>query len=185
MKKILIILTISLFLFTNICFAEKDVDTEYIDTAIKNLQKMKVIIGDEHGDLMLDKKFTRAEFATVIVRLLSKENTKIETKKITFTDVEEKFWGYNNIYACVNEGYLIGDGNGKFRPNDYIKYEEVLTILIRLVNKENGLIKWPDDYIKKAEELDITKNTDLKVKEELKRKDAFVLIYNSLNIKLK
>ncbi|MBE5822089.1 MAG: S-layer homology domain-containing protein [Clostridiales bacterium] len=198
MKKILICLVICISLFTTLAFSvevneenieidievKKEIDQEYIDNAIIALKKMKIIIGDEHGNLMLTKKFTRAEFATVIVRLIGKENTEVTNKKINFTDVNKSFWGYNNIYICVNEGYLIGDGDGKFRPNDYIKYEEVLTILVRLVNKDNGLTIWPDDYISKAEELQITKNTDLKVKTELIREDAFVLIYNCLNIKL-
>ena len=174
MKKILICLIICISLFCTVSFSnentekdtvievKKEIDQKYIDNAIVSLQKMKIIIGDEHGNLMLDKKFTRAEFATVIVRLIGKENSEVTSNKITFKDVSKSFWGYNNIYTCVNEGYLIGDGDGKFRPNDYIKYEEVLTILVRLVNKDTGLTIWPDDYVKKAEKLNITKNTDLK-----------------------
>lgn len=196
MKKILINIILILSIFYISVFSTENIDKEtltndiieinqnYIDNAIITLQKMKIIIGDENGNLMLNKKFTRAEFATIIVRLIGKENSKLTEKKLTFSDVEKSFWGYNNIYICVNEGYLIGDGNGKFRPNDYITYEEVLTILIRLVNKENDLKNWPDDYITKANELQITKNTDLKIKTELIREDAFILIYNCLNIPL-
>lgn len=195
MKKILICIIICIGLLYNLSYSteninkdiiidgKKEIDQEYIDNTIISLQKMKIIIGDEHGNLMLTKKFTRTEFATVIVRLIGKENSEVTNNKITFKDVNKSFWGYNNIYTCVNEGYLIGDGDGKFRPNDYIKYEEVLTILVRLVKKDSGLINWPDDYIKKAEELQITKNTDLKLKTELVREDAFVLVYNCLNIK--
>lgn len=179
MKKISLILVIFILVLSTISFA----NTEYINEATEVLQKMQIVIGDEHGNLMLDKNFTRAEFATIIVRLLNLQEVN-EENKITFSDVNKSFWGYSNIYKCVNAGYLIGDGDNKFRPNDPIKYEEVLTILIRILNKEETNMSWPDDYITKAENLGITKNTNLEKKENINRGNSFVLIYNCLNIEL-
>lgn len=179
MKKISLILVILLLLLSTFSFA----NAQYINEATDVLKKMQIVIGDEHGDLMLDKNFTRAEFATVIVRLLNLQEKNGENK-IDFSDVSTSFWGYSNIYKCVNAGYLIGDGDNKFRPNDPIKYEEVLTILIRILNKEEPNMNWPDDYISKSENLGITKNTNLEKKQNINRGNSFILVYNSLNIKI-
>ncbi len=179
MKKIYSILIILLILFSSISFA----NTQYINEAAKTLQKMQIVIGDEHGDLLLDKNFTRAEFATVIVRLLDLKDNDTNIK-IDFIDVPSYFWGYSNIYKCVNAGYLIGDGDSKFRPDDPIKYEEVLTIMVRILNKEKENMSWPNDYITISEELGITKNTNLKKNDKISRGNSFVIIYNCLNINL-
>ena len=180
-KKIISIILI-IILCLNIFAIYSFADSTNKDTAINTLVKMKIIIGDDDGNLMLDKNFTRAEFATVIVRLLDIEKTETPKTDIKFSDVPTTFWGYSNIYRCVSKGYLIGDGNGTFRPNDPIKYEEVLTILLRLLNKEEANMNWPDDYITKSQSVGITKNTNLG-KGTINRADSFVLVYNSLSIK--
>ncbi len=184
MKKYISLLLCTIFIFNALCLSLCYADTNYTTVATTTLNKMGIIIGDENGDLLLDKNLTRAEFATIIVRLIGKENDETPTTTLIFDDVEKTFWGYSSIYKCVNEGYLIGDGDGSFRPEDIIKYEEVLTIMIRILNKENGLTNWPDDHIKKAEELKIAKNVDISKGDNISRSNACIIIYNCLNINI-
>ncbi len=178
MKKTFIISLIVLIFCSTVCFA----NTQYIEQASTVLKKMKIIIGNENGDLMLENNLTRAEFATIIARLLVLENTPIPDTVLKFSDVTKEFWGYSSIYKCVNNGYLIGDGDGKFRPNDPIKYEEVLTIMVRILNKDQDLVNWPDDYIDKADSINITKNTNYNSGDIINRGNSFIIIYNCLNI---
>lgn len=180
MKKLFILIFTLLIISTNVCFANQI----HIQQATNVLQQMKIIIGNEHGDLMLENNLTRAEFATIIHRLLGLEHTKTPNTQIKFTDVDNDFWGYSAIYKCVDKGYLIGDGNGYFRPNDYIKYEEVLTIMLRIVNQANALSNWPNDYIEKANSLGIVKNTNYTIGDIVNRGNAFIIIYNCLDIKI-
>lgn len=178
MRKIFVFLTILIMALNSFCFA----NTAYITEATNALQKMKIIIGNENGDLMLNNSLTRAEFATIVTRLLVLENTPTPNTTLKFDDVSKDFWGYNAIYKCVDKGYLIGDGDGKFRPNDPIKYEEVLTIMIRILGQDDNLTLWPDDYISKANSIEITKNTDFEVGDFIDRGNSFVIIYNCLDI---
>lgn len=180
MKKLLLSIFIIFTFSINICLASNT----YVDDATNVLQKMKIIIGNENGDLMLQNNLTRAEFATIVTRLLGLEKNSTPNTEIKFQDVTTDFWGYSAIYKCVDKGYLIGDGNGLFRPNDHIKYEEVLTIMVRILKQDIDLNIWPDDYVSKAKSIGITKNTNFNIGDTIDRGNSFIIIYNCLNIKI-
>ena len=176
MKKIYFIIMIFVFCFNINVYA----NTTSIDDAVNVLTKMKIVIGNENGDLMLEDNLTRAEFATIITRLLVLESNQTPTTSLQFNDVQKDFWGYSAIYKCVDKGYLLGNGDGTFRPNDPIKYEEVLTIMLRILNQDSNLQNWPTDYINKANDLLINKNTNYKQGDIITRANSFVIIHNCL-----
>lgn len=179
MKKIFILVLSFIICFSTLCYANKD----YIEEATNVLTKMKIIIGNENGDLMLKNSLTRAEFATIITRLLDLEKTDTPTTKLQFEDVPDSFWGYSAIYKCVEKGYLIGNGDGTFKPNSPIKYEEVLTIMLRILDQDTDLELWPEDYIIKSIDINITKNTSYNQGDIIDRGNSFIIIYNCLSFK--
>lgn len=180
MKKITFVTIFIIFCFNITVFA----NTSAVMQATNVLTKMKIVIGNDDGDLMLDNNLTRAEFATIITRLLGLESSPTPQTSLTFTDVTKDFWGYNAIYKCVDKGYLLGNGDGTFRPNDPIKYEEVLTIMLRILNQDFDLTSWPDDYIEKANNLHINENTNYKKGNIINRANSFVIIYNCLKLNI-
>lgn len=59
-----------------------------------------------------------------------------------FSDVANGYWAEKHIYKLASEGLIIGE-KGKFRPNDNITQEEVITVALRFMNLESKLPSSP------------------------------------------
>lgn len=83
-----------------------------------------------------DKAITRAEFVDMIIKGLGIENSPEETE---FTDVPKETWYEHSVAVAVKGGLVKGDRNHRFRPDDYITGEEMVSIIGRiLVNDYYG-----------------------------------------------
>jgi len=151
------------------------------------LVKLQLMRGDEKGNLNLKNKVTRAEFVTLVIRMLGYDKTS-DTKdvNISFKDIAQKHWAYNNIKIAVKYGLIKGYTDNTVRPNDNVTFTEARAILIRALGYENTMSgKWPDNVINKAEELGLNRNLDLPKDKQITRGEASVLIYNSLTVDFK
>ena len=151
------------------------------------LVKLQLMRGDEKGNLNLKNKVTRAEFVTLVIRMLGYDKTS-DTKdvNISFKDIAQKHWAYNNIKIAVKYGLIKGYTDNTVRPNDNVTFTEARAILIRALGYENTMSgKWPDNVINKAEELGLNRNLDLPKDKQITRGEASVLIYNSLTFDFK
>ncbi len=81
------------------------------------------------------ESLTRAEFATIISRVLNLSNTTSNTT--LYYDVN-RHWAKAYINALTNEGILDGYEDNSFRPDDKISREEVAKIL-SLLDKDKML----------------------------------------------
>lgn len=103
--------------------------------AIELLQFYQVARGDENGDLHLEKTLTRAEAATLFVRALGKESEVAQQTTLgSFSDTVDH-WGAPWAALAVKHNLMLGDGNGRFRPEDTITYAEILTVLMRMTEQ--------------------------------------------------
>jgi hypothetical protein len=103
--------------------------------AIDLLRFYQVVRGDQSGNLLLDKTLTRAEAATLFVRSLGKESEVSQQLDLPlFTDTTGH-WSAKWVALAVNLKLMLGDGNGRFRPDDTITYAEVLTVLLRMTDQ--------------------------------------------------
>jgi hypothetical protein len=104
--------------------------------AIELLRTYDIVRGDTTGNLGLNESLTRAQAAALFVRVLGMEEAaKLMKDLVPFTDAKGH-WGAGEITMADRMGLMRGDGNGTFRPNAEIRYVEVLTVLLRMVNKE-------------------------------------------------
>lgn len=44
-------------------------------------------------------------------------------------------WAKDAVYEATKKGYLVGDTDGNFRPDDYLTRQEAAVIIMRLQNK--------------------------------------------------
>lgn len=186
MKKVLIIL-LTLFFIHTINFAydlHQDAQKKSADVMVK----LGLLKGYKDGDLKLYQKITRAEFATIIARMMGSEvkpsipNVSFEMK---FKDVPKKHWAYHTIKMVVNSGYMKGYPNNTFGPSKNITYAEAIATMVRLLGYHNGITgKWPNNYINKAKQLGITKNLYISPQKPITRGDISILIVNSLPIEI-
>ena len=86
------------------------------------------ISGYEDGTFKPDNSITRAEF----VRLVNQSMGYTKTGNVYFSDVSSSYWGYNDIQKGVAAGYVRGDGNGKFRPNDPVSRQEAAVMIAQI-----------------------------------------------------
>ena len=71
---------------------------------------------------------------TGISSAIPTEPQKKTEQKIVFSDLEDAAWAAEAVLAMAKMGIVSGDENGKFRPNDTIKREEFVKMLVAAAN---------------------------------------------------
>ena len=97
--------------------------------ALAKLRDRGLLNGYADGSYRPEAQITRAEFC-VIASALS-ENISSDGAP-SFTDVPGGHWAHDVIARMAAQGILQGDGDGTFRPEDPITYQEATLILQRL-----------------------------------------------------
>ncbi|HRC79996.1 MAG TPA: S-layer homology domain-containing protein [Sedimentibacter sp.] len=161
MKKVLsLVLVIAMILSSfSFAFAAKfeDVEGDY-EEAIDTLVALGVITGYEDGTFRPNQVVTRAEMAKLIVEILGYGDL-VSGAKSNFADTQGH-WADPWIAIASGRGLVLGDGDGNFRPNDPVSYDEAITMIIRALgytddcNELKGMT-WPTNFKVKASELDL------------------------------
>jgi len=97
----------------------------WAETEICALIDAGIVQGDENGDLQLDKRVTRAELLTMLLRSVGAEFVPYAD---TMADVRSNDWHSSALQTAHNMGWVSGY-QGYFRPNDTITREEAAKIL--------------------------------------------------------
>ncbi len=137
-------------------FTDIDKNGWYADY-IGYLAKYHIIEGYENKTFRPDNSVTRAEFVAMAVRYYSLFN---EVKKggytVKYTDVNRKYWAYDDIAYAKNIGWLNGYSDGSFRGDNKITRAEFVTVV------NHATLRTADkDYINKNVST-LNKFTDLK-----------------------
>jgi len=147
------------------------------------LNAISVLAGDPEGTFRPGDSISRAEMAAIIVRIYGMESSVVPgvTK---FEDVPADHWssGYVNIASGL--GVINGDGNGKFRPDDKVKYNEAVKMLVCVLGyglhaQENG--GWPAGYLVQATTLGIDEDV-INQSGEASRETVAKLVYNTIDL---
>ena len=148
---------------------------------VNSLAAAGIFNGDENGNFNPDKTMTRAEAATLLVRLFVNANTSAPSTG-SFSDVPVSHWAYEYIETAVMYGLINGYGNGRFGPGDSLTYSQSVTLLVRALGFEEmaqELGGWPDGYVMMGNELGITQNTINTFENSVPRSTVAVLVYNA------
>ena len=178
----LLVIVIFLSIFNITVFASKDSGLEKVNY----LKEKGIIDGYPDGSLGLEKNLKRSEITKILVYALGNKNKAIELqgKEKHFSDVREDYWANGVIsFAKNNMNLISGYPDGTFKGENNITNAELLKILV--CQKKNLNIsaiksaKWPDDWIKWAEDENIcVKNINPNA--FALRKDAFQFLYNTI-----
>ena len=114
---------------TSAADAFTDIEGHWAQEIINEWASYKVVNGYPDGTYKPDNYITRAEFAQVIKNLLALEKKADKD----FSDVAKDAWYYDAVMCVAKAQIMQGDGNGTFRPDDYITREEALLAYARLV----------------------------------------------------
>ena len=85
------------------------------DFYIHEIASREVLVGFEDGSFKPEKELTRAEMATIFVRLFNVPQTRSAS---CFEDIPENHWAKEYIMALVDKGVFMKDTN--FNPDSVI-----------------------------------------------------------------
>lgn len=151
------------------------------------LKELGVFTGYEDGTLKLENNITRAEVATLVVRMMSLEERANANKgKTPYKDIAGSFWASGYITVAKEEGLMTGYPNNTFGPQANITYAEVATILVRLLGHDKNITgAWPTGHMKVASDLGITTGLNYGNNYVVTRGDVAYMIMQSLKVEIK
>lgn len=156
--------------------------------AIETLKGLNIMVGDDDGNFRPNDPIKRTELTKIAVILLGLEEIANASKGETqFPDIPADHWSTGFVNTGVNQGIIIGDDNGNFRPDDNIIYADVITVLVRALGYEPYALSkggYPQGYIAAANYNGLTKNAASDTMKPVSRGVVAQLAFNALTIKL-
>lgn len=153
--------------------------------AVNTLADIGVLTGDENGNFNPNSTITRAEFATIICRLLGVDNEAKEIKQSSFTDVSASHWAVGYIAKANELGIINGNGDGTFSPESPVTQEQAVKMLVCAWGYEaeaNEAGGWPNGYLSIAKDLGFTNDITINNSVAAKRSLVARIIYNALSV---
>jgi S-layer homology domain len=98
---------------------------------INELVSRGIIAGFPDGSFKPDAPVTRAQFAAMVQKALSKTKTR---ETIAFVDVSSNYWAYTAINNAYTMGFMSGYPGQVFNPEQKIPREQVLVALANGLN---------------------------------------------------
>ena len=149
------------------------------------LADLGIINGYTDGTFGPEKAITRAEAVAVINRLQGlSDAAKAAGGKSQYTDVKADAWYAGDVNLATQMGIVAGNGNGLFRPEDQVKYEEAVKMVVAALgyNQEYVMRRggWPTGYLVIATENEISKGLSVAAGEPAYRGIVAKLVYNAL-----
>ncbi|MDO4539611.1 MAG: S-layer homology domain-containing protein [Syntrophomonadaceae bacterium] len=148
------------------------------DQAITRLKGLGVMQGYPDGSFGEEKTLTRAEISKIAVIAAGLEaNAQNEPGQASaFTDVAAGHWAHGWITVAAGQGFIKGDGDGQFRPDDTLTQAEALTVLLRVLGYDDELPgAWPHDYVSKAAQLGVLNNVIFLADSPINRAETAVI----------
>ncbi len=109
----------------------------WYETYVNSMAAMGLIKGYDDGAAFLPgRHITRAEFVTILSRVLPAEEGLELDLSALFPDGDNDHWAYDALCNAVDRGWLSGYGeDGSLRPDAQITRAEAITILNRLLGR--------------------------------------------------
>lgn len=160
LKKVIALVAVFAMLVSTVAFATAFSDVAATDNyaeAIETLNALGIITGDdEDGDGVMDFRpadtITRAEVTAIVARIQGMNNAAQTTT--VFNDVPSTHWASGYVSQAANQGIVNGYGDGNFGPEDNVKYQEMVKMLMETLGyrpfaNDNG--GYPTGYIAAAQ----------------------------------
>ena len=124
-----------------------DTNGHWAESAISLLSEKGIINGMGDGSFNPEGRITRAQLAAIISKILDGEMATA-----SFSDVSEGAWYYEAVTKVNALGIMKGDG-GSFRPEDYVKREEIAVTISNILKLKNITITAEGVEVPDADEI--------------------------------
>lgn len=132
------LLTVVVALLTTVpVFAFPDVaKNHWAASQIKILSEEGVIVGYPDGTFKPDDNVTRAEFASMAIKALGQQHTKV-AQPVNFTDIQPGYWAYDAIQKALYFDLISCPPAGQpFRPDDSVSRGESISVAVNALTTE-------------------------------------------------
>lgn len=92
---------------------------------INTLAAYQLLSGDESGAFRPEEAITRGDFCAMVAQALGLYGGEA----VTFTDVPQDAPYAAAVSSMVNLGFISGYGDGTFRPDEVLTYEQAIAVL--------------------------------------------------------
>lgn len=148
------------------------------------INALGIMVGDDQGNMQLDRTVTRAEFITMAVKASPNGDQVGESSTSPYPDVPYTHWAAGFVEAGVAAGLITGYSDGTFRPSNQITLAEGVTIVLQLLGYGSedfsGAYPTPQMALYRSLKLDRGLNAQSS-STGLSRHDAMYLFYNLLS----
>lgn len=154
---------------------------DYYKKALTLDSALGIISGYEDGSVRPESKVTRAEMASIVLRMLNLSGDT--TYKNIFTDVDASHWAAGQIQAAYEAGIVSGMGDGTFAPDSEVTYAQVIVMLVNAMNYTNDAEYyggWQQGYIKTAGDIGLLKSAPGSADVASDRGVVIKMVYNAL-----
>jgi hypothetical protein len=172
----------------SVALAPDIADTKYAEAA-RILGALGIMVGDaETGNFRPNDNILRSEMAKVSVYSVGLEEVaKSSTGATRFPDVVSNHWANGPINVAEQQGMVIGDDTGTFRPDDPVLFQEAVTIMVRALGYEPKASTsggYPTGYMVVASDNQMLKGITANANAPATRGDVAQLVFNSLTVNL-
>ena len=181
MKKIISCILIVIMSLSVVAFAAPS------DEQLEDLRGLKIMVGDDDGNMRLDDTITRAEAAKMIcvIQGITTDSFADNVESSVFADVPDTHWAKNYINHVKKLGIAVGDENGNFNPETTITNEEIIKMLIVALgysSMADQMGGYPMGYTRTAQKIGLTEGLMLEIETPAIRKDVAVMFAVALDI---
>lgn len=169
--------------------AAQDVKGTKYEEAAEVLGALGIMVGDAGtGAFRPNDNILRSEMAKVAVYSCGLEDVAHNSSGPTrFPDVVSNHWANGAINVAEQQGMVIGDDMGHFRPDDNVLFQEAVTIVVRALGYEpvaNANGGYPAGYMYVASSNQLLKGITATASAPALRGDIAQLVFNALTVKL-
>ncbi|OQB12676.1 MAG: Surface layer protein precursor [Firmicutes bacterium ADurb.Bin193] len=161
-----------------------DVVGKPYEQAVTLLTALNIMMPNSDGTFKPDATVTRAEFTSAVViayGMAEEAATKVATK---YSDVTADHPASGAINIATGKGFIDGNGDGTFKPDDPILYEQAATMLVKMLGYDvyaQQLGGYPAGYVMLAAEKGIARKSGAVQGMPVTRGTCAQLIYNALH----
>lgn len=173
---------------SRVALAPDIMGTKY-EEAAEVLGALGIMVGDAGtGAFRPNDNILRSEMAKVAVYSSGLEDVANNSSAPTrFPDVVSNHWANGAINVAEQQGMVIGDDMGNFRPDDPVTFQEAVTIVVRALGYEpvaerNG--GFPSGYMVVASSNQLLKGISATANAPATRGDIAQLVFNALTVNL-
>ncbi len=115
------------------CQGNSDWSDHWAQVDLRIASSKGLLRGYPDGSIKPNAPISRAELVAMLCRLLGEEENAGAAGRLLpiFSDLPSDHWALGYLRVCYEAGLVVGDGDGKCRPDDAITRAELATLVAR------------------------------------------------------